>query len=635
MQKHVEFFVTLSILLKQLFSIVCSLLTMWKALLSLIVFVAMSSAMFLDEDDIGSFVDSLPDVDHIRNRVNLRFDQMFTQNYADGSFKPMVCTVCDTFLLDKESVNILPIERMKKCRDILSWSWLDDNERIADLEASFRFSGEVPGLKDRSWLNDMCLSPRGSYIQVTSQKKGFTCCEGCFKCLNKRSPEVPYYALVNNNHSGSPPDCLKNLTEAELAFLSPVHSYSYCYVYEGGRMKNMNGTLVFMRVTERQMARAVTTLECMGLKKHVVFLLSGKMTYEQKKKVETKTRIRTDKMIEAVEWLCANNRMWKDIDLEALRKEIGECKPIVMDKSTEVGSGNANVEEEEIFTCYFPDGSMDSHSGGFDTPGAFKEFVKEMQEKNFDIEMKASLEKEFVKGGDDELLLGASLLQFPYGVGGLEETRQLPKGKFSTKSRLDEYLCNLSKRADPVFQMPLFQLIMYSLKSKARLLNHSRLQLRSKTDAENIAEGFKADDLSEAIRGRRMNERNKGSYVSRKVLDAVDAVSKSLPHTRDAAKKARSVIESMMHHFGMGSVFLTVTPDDENSIIMQIFSGVQVDNDCEMNDLTDEELAERAQVRESIRFDFPGVAALGFEAMLSIVFEEVIGWNRDENCRNG
>ncbi len=594
-----------------------------------------NTIMLQPEEDIGSFVDSLPPVDHIRNRVNLRFDQMFTQNVSGGAFKPLVCTVCDTFLLDKDAVNIVPLDRMKKCHDILSWSWLDDKDRIPELEASFRFVDDVPGLRDRSWLNEMGLSPRGSFIQVSAQKKGFTCCECCFKSLNKKSPEVPYYALVNNNHSGSPPQCLTDLTEAELAFLSPVHAYSYCYVYEGGRMKNMNGTLVFMRVTERQMARAITTLDCMGLKKHVVFLLSGKMTYEQKKKVETKTRIRTDKMIAAVEWLCANNRMWKDIDLEKIRKEIGDCKPILVDKSTEVGSGNANVEEEEIFTCYFPDGTMDSHAGGFDSPGAFKEFVKEMQEKNFDIEMKANLEKEFVKGGDDELLLGASLLQFPYGVGGLDETRQKPKGKLTTKSVLDEYLCNLSKRAAPEFQMPLFQLIMYSLKSKARLLNQSRLQLRNKTDAENIAEGFTAEDLSQAIRGRRMNERNKGSYVSRKVLDAVDAVSKSLPHTKDAAKKARGVIEAMMHHFGMGSVFLTVTPDDENSIIMQIFAGVTIDDDRDIMDLTDEELTKRAQARESIRFDFPGAAALGFEAVLSILFEEVIGWDRKENCRNG
>ena len=161
-------------------------------------------------------------------------------------------------------------------------------------------------------------------------------------------------------------------------------------------MKCMKGTLVFVRVTERQMAKAITNLECMGLTKHVVVLLSGKMTLDQKKKVETKTRLRTDKMIAAFKWLCENHRLWKNIDLEKLKRQIGDCKPIMVDKSTTVGSGNANVEQEEMFTCYYPDGANNGVSGGFDTPGAFKQFAQEMQEKNYDLEFKAVLQKEFV-----------------------------------------------------------------------------------------------------------------------------------------------------------------------------------------------------------------------------------------------
>ena len=81
-----------------------------------------------------------------------------------------------------------------------------------------------------------------------------------------------------------------------------------------------------------------------------------------------------------------------------------------MDKSSNIESSNARVEKQEVFTCHCPDSAVDAASGGFDTPGAFKEFVTELQEKNCDLLFKAELEKSFVRGGDDEILFGGASL---------------------------------------------------------------------------------------------------------------------------------------------------------------------------------------------------------------------------------
>ena len=545
---------------------------------------------------------------------------------GNGKVVPCVCSICDEFIMKKRDLETTSVKKMKDYEDLLTFEWLPEEERLHDVETGYTFPEHVEG--NNSWLNDYGLSPRGSLYRASPRHAaGFTCCSSCKSSLRKGV--VPRCAITNLNHVGMAPECLRELTEVEMAFLSPVRSYGYCFLWEGGAMRCMKGTLVFMRVKERQVAKAVSTLKCMGLNRHVVVLISGKLTAAQKRSVLSKTEIRTEKLIAAVEWLVENNKAWKEVDLEELREEIATSKPIVVDKSSNIGSGNANVEEEEVFTCYYPDSASDSVSGGFDTPGAFKEFVTEMQEKNYDLQFKAQLEKEFVRGGDDEILLGAALLQFPYGVGGLDESRLIEKGERSNKTDLSDFLIHLSKKSAPEFQTALFQLIMYSLKSKARLLKTSRLQFRNKTDAKNLAEGFNYNDLNAAIKGRKEGNYHAGTNVARKLLKAIDACSKSLPHTRDAAKTARSSMEALQHHFGSGSLFLTVTPDDENSFLIQVLTGDHVDDDRDICDLSDDELSKRSRQRQELRFKYPGAAAINFEMLLDIVMEEVIGWNRE------
>ena len=97
-------------------------------------------------------------------------------------------------------------------------------------------------------------------------------------------------------------------------------------------------------------------------------------------------------------------------------------------------------------------------------------------------------------------------------------------------------------------------------------------------------------------------------HASRCLLDAMDATARSLPHTNEASRKARGVGESMMHHFGMSSVFITVTFDDENSFLMQIMSGRTIDDDTPVNELSDQDVCNCAEGRRELRIKFPGLA---------------------------
>ena len=172
---------------------------------------------------------------------------------------------------------------------------------------------------------------------------------------------------------------------------------------------------------------------------------------------------------------------------------------------------------------------------------------------------------------------------------------------------------------------------MYNMVSRKRLLGASRLQARGQLKASQIANGLNYEDLHATIRSRNNGHRFGGTAVSRTFLDSVDACTKSLPHTNLAAKAARATGECMQHHFGTGSIFLTVTFDDEHCLLTQILAGEVIDDGSSIDNMDDDSLKKRAKARKKLRLDFPGVCALNFEMLLNILCEEVIGWDLKNN----
>lgn len=254
-------------------------------------------------------------------------------------------------------------------------------------------------------------------------------------------------------------------------------------------------------------------------------------------------------------------------------------KPRNLNQST-----NAQGEKEELCTCHFPDGTTSEVDGGFNEVEAFKKFAADLQSVNFNVELKANLQKEFVKDNDSDQLVGSScLLQFPCGAGGIDERRQRPKGDHTESLNVEEFFAHLSKRSDPVMQTPLPQLMMHSVISRSRLLRVSRPQVKRVKDMTELANGINSEDVTSTIQTRQRGDRHSGMKASKKPLQSVEAGSCALPHTN---QKARTIRESTQHHFGMGSVFATVTLDDKNNFLVQVIPGEEVDDGRDISQLT-------------------------------------------------
>ena len=153
-------------------------------------------------------------------------------------------------------------------------------------------------------------------------------------------------------------------------------------------------------------------------------------------------------------------------------------------------------------------------------------------------------------------------------------------------------------------------------------------------EATKIVEGLNAQDVQNAAAAQQ-NHVHGGTAVSRKFLRYVKTVGGKLPHTNEAAGRAQMNMEAMCHNLGAPHAFLTVTFDDDNSFLLQAFSGCEIDDDTPVSTLSDDELRARAKLRTELRLKYPGLSAFLFEEILDIVMEEVVGWNCKENKTTG
>ena len=169
--------------------------------------------------------------DVVKSRINERFEQLFA-NRQDGTPSAYVCVVCDRLLKPKE-VCRLDVDCLRRNAEVLSpsvWNAVDPA-----LARCYKFPFRSEEESDNDATENMLLSPRASFVQDRMGRTDFTRVSSCSSC--KRSVQqgrMPRYAIANNYCFGTPPQCLLELTDIELALLTPVKAYGYCFCYTGG-----------------------------------------------------------------------------------------------------------------------------------------------------------------------------------------------------------------------------------------------------------------------------------------------------------------------------------------------------------------------------------------------------------------
>jgi len=329
----------------------------------------------------------------------------------------------------------------------------------------------------------------------------------------------------------------------------------------------------------------------------------------------------------ALKGLVKNDEEWKQKDNNFASIKSKLRSPVLVDNTSPDDSEANNVETTESFKVFFPDGSMSSLNGGQENLAAFQKLVQRAKENGANVDFQCDLLKEAAADFKDNNLVNACLLQFPFGRGGMHELRKRGDGSLTTKMPIEDYVEHVSRISQPHFHHELFTLILYNISMKQAMVKNAGWKVREKGNAAMFAKELTAEDVNEAIGRKQSGHLASNSGVGGQFLSAIDAVSRAVPHTNEAAKRARSDGEAHQHQFGLSHYFLTVTPDDDSSFLVQVFSGHNIDDDTPVSSLPDEELQQRAKLRTELRIQHPGVCAYFYELMQDILLEEVIGWD--------
>jgi hypothetical protein len=238
------------------------------------------------------------------------------------------------------------------------------------------------------------------------------------------------------------------------------------------------------------------------------------------------------------------------------------------------------------------------------------------------------LNKDFTNDYTDNNFVSSCLLQCPFGRGGPKEERR-SENDDDLKLDLTDYAEHLSMLSEPCFHTPMFVLKLFNMKLRSSILINACQKLNGDSSIWDLRNKLSMLDFSTAGKSKYSdNTSYAGNPVSRQLLRCLESVQKALPHTDAAARRARQWMDACQHNFGLGGVFLTGTPDDENSFLVTAYAGM---DNCagpvDVESMTAETLKAKAKVRKEVRINYPGITALNFEFILDIVIREVIGWD--------
>ena len=495
-----------------------------------------------------------------------------------------------------------------------------ENQVISEeIKESYRYKGNG----SKSWMDDMMLSERACY---DPSKKAFLVCKACHLALINHN-EYPVFGIRNGWFPGRTPVELEELTEIELAFISPVRVHGHIVTYFGGE-KGIRGWHSLLQCDIRSTARSLHGMERLNMPNRIAVVMSGRMTNRQRNVIKKKIMIRRDVCWRALQHQMVHNVLTKEelqeIDFDNLPD------PILIDRSSllEEEIRDSNVELNEQFTIVFPDSSLDEMYGGYNTIKEFKQVLEQVSEAANTQFSFTSRGREYAQDHVDENIVRAFPKQFPYGRGGPNEERTKPNGE-EFKIPLDKFIEHVNGLSAPNFHTQMFSIVSYNILQRHNMLKKACWKLK---DTSVLASKF-CDVTDEELRSFVNNKRNglpHGTLSAAKFIDLVDVITGALPHSNKAAMSARNDALALQAEFGFPAIFFSLTPDDSNSFVIWIYSGFEDGLSGNLDELDMEGLKARAKHRNCIRLKYPGMCALWFEAVLKLVLKHVIGWDMEK-----
>ena len=317
-----------------------------------------------------------------------------------------------------------------------------------------------------------------------------------------------------------------------------------------------------------------------------------------------------------------------------------KTSPITTLNSQETDDNHANISNEMNITVLFPDKTDNiPTSGSFQNQEEFRKFLLQNPGKRVRHALHTRPKGTRSKDYSSDEFVKAFPLQFPYGYAGFKSQEVMKQFFKFRNSSIDDndLLRHFLRHRKREFHKADFNLVANGVLMKSRVFNKVRLQcnLRFK-DAKQLSEKFGemtgAAINNSVIKARQEIKLTPHTDPADQFLRSVTAVCDELPHSNEAAVKARDRYFSLIVRFGLPALFVTVSPDDQRSAWIRIyllrdqnqFWGKEPDVDS----LKNEDIIAEYKQRKADRTEFPGLCAEDYIAITEIFIRQVLKWDR-------
>ena len=475
-----------------------------------------------------------------------------------------VCICCDCFIPANE-----PIRGMKR-KDIIL-----HKKRLSVFEYEQYHGVKLPPELVKQYhvahFNNMLLSPRARRC-----KDGWVTCLSCRQSLRpeKKFRGPPKYSIANGFAIGEFPRSIRRLKptwdgdwsdrEVDLdelsdemrALLAVVRPYGHIFAYTGGAHKSITGTMAYFEQDQPKIGGVMQNMRDMGAPHNMYIMLCGRTTPAQRSIIRQRAELDTDEYLDILNYFIteSNHPGYKDLELpehfpipEFIEDEVIESNtdhPIRPDIENAFKGGTyyfSSAQEPSKETSVFEDSSK---------------FARAILTQSSPTLLAIGGQYANMKELDVENVLPFA---FPFGLGGPGGRRRTPISSEACFQRYFRLSMKQFMRGDVI-------LILGHMYNRILSYRSGVIACRSRVNGVPIGKTlakFKPSDFETNINGD-------VSEATETLLNVVETTCKALGHTPEAAKQARKCFYAFNDHFGLNSLFLTVTPEDLDSFVVRL-----------------------------------------------------------------
>jgi hypothetical protein len=250
------------------------------------------------------------DVDRITDNFLSDLKTFTITDVVSKEIKPVICCVCDSIPTKAEWYSFVGLtDFVKLCRG--------SRLRKSDCLTSYCIELQNEYTAKESCLKEFILSPE-TYV---NSKKEVLVCNECLSDLkrnwkrkdNRRRP--PPESIISGYMIGNAPDVLSSLNSVELSLITKTATQCQSWIFFGGCHQHIKGWHTFFKGrSASNVANLIQMIES-GWRGHILVVLCGAFTTEQKRLTLEKTSVDPCKVVEGWNWLKWNNYRYKDSEI--------------------------------------------------------------------------------------------------------------------------------------------------------------------------------------------------------------------------------------------------------------------------------------------------------------------------------